>query len=111
MGRRLAAMDREVHFAEIRHAYEEGGMTVRELAFLYDVGYGTMHDRLSKAGVTMRPRSDQPPIGAPKVNPVTVPCTKCGVPAYIWCRNTFRQKINHFHVARKRAAAEVDIGE
>lgn len=111
MGQRLESIDREAHLAEIKHAYEEGGLTIKELAFLYDVSYGAMHFRLNAAGANIRPRSDQPPIKDPVVSPLSLPCVKCGANAGRWCHNTFAQKINHFHVARKRAAAEVDRSE
>lgn len=104
-GTRLYALDRETHLAEIKRAYEEGGLTVKELAYLYGVSYGSMHFRLNEAGVRMRPRSDQPPIAEPVVPPMSVPCGKCGAPPYERCRSAYGIKINSLHVARRRAAA------
>lgn len=106
MGKRLRQFDRERHLAELKVAYEEGGLTIKELATLYGVSYGTMHFRLNAAGVTMRPRNDQPVIGDPLVPPISLPCPKCGAVPYKRCHNTYGMSINDFHVSRRRAAAD-----
>lgn len=106
MGQRIAEFDREQHFAQLKSAYEEGGLTIKELAILFGVSYSTMHFRLTQAGVVMRPRNDQPPIGEPVVAPISLPCPKCGVGPYKRCCNTYGTSINDLHVARRRAAAE-----
>lgn len=106
MGKRLYQFDREQHFAELKAAYEEGGLTVKELAILYGVSYSTMHFRLTAAGVVMRPRNDQPAIGEPLVPPISLPCSKCEAQPYQRCRNTYGMSINDLHVARRRAAAD-----
>lgn len=109
MGKRLSESNREELLAELKYAYEEGGLTVRELATLYGVSYSTMHFRLTAAGVGMRPRNDQPAIGRPLVSPLSLPCSKCGAGSYRRCRNVYGMSINDLHVARRRAAAdEVD---
>lgn len=106
MGKRLSGPDRGKHLAELKYAYEEGGLTVKELATLYGVSYSTMHFRLQAAGAEMRPRNDQPPIGDPIVAPISLICSKCGATPYKRCRNTYGMTINSLHVARRRAAAE-----
>lgn len=109
MVRRIGQFDREQHLAQLKSAYEEGGLTVKELATLYGVSYSTMHYWLTAAKVAMRPRNDQPVIGEPLVAVISLPCPKCGVGPYKRCHNTYGMSINDFHVARRRAAAdEVD---
>lgn len=106
MGERLRETDRDALLAELKFAYEEGGLTIKELAVLYGVSYSTMHFRLTAAGVAMRPRNDQPPIGEPVVAVISVPCGKCGAAAGTPCVNVYRNRINDFHVARRHAAAQ-----
>jgi hypothetical protein len=105
MGTKLWETNREALLAELKYAYEEGGLTIKELAVLYGVSYSTMHFRLTAAGVNMRPRNDQPAIGAPQVAVISIPCSRCGAAAGTPCVNVYRNRINDFHVARRRAAA------
>lgn len=109
MVRRLYRFDREQVLGQLKSAYEEGGLTIKELATLYGVGYSTMHYWLVLAGVAMRPRHDQKPVGNPLVSVISVSCTKCNAGPYKRCRSSYDLPINDFHVARRRAAAdEVD---
>ena len=106
MRSKFDGMDREKLLADLKFAYEEGGLTIRELATLYGVSYGAMHFRLTSVGVALRPRSGNPPISDPVVPPRSVACPKCHAKPYERCRNSYSWHINSLHVARRRAAAE-----
>jgi Helix-turn-helix domain len=41
---------------EMRHAYEQGGLTVHQVAARFERSYGTTHKLLTEAGTVMRGR-------------------------------------------------------